>query len=129
MIEATGATRHIYTAAAVAVRHEMTPDTLATRQDDTAVGGGGGGCIGKKEKQTTFSAGSPIYENKCPFYFPLMLQLIIPNTNGHCSERSAESVASLNVPTSLRVVECLLSFSGALSHFREYLRKERGGGG
>lgn len=38
MIETTGATRHIYTAAAVAVRHEMTPDTLASRQYDTAVG-------------------------------------------------------------------------------------------
>lgn len=51
MIEANGATRHIYTAAAVAVRHEMTPDTLATRQDDTAVGGGGGGALEKNKKQ------------------------------------------------------------------------------
>lgn len=37
MIETTGATRDIYTAAAVAVQHEMTPDTLATRQYDMAV--------------------------------------------------------------------------------------------
>lgn len=38
MIETTGATGHIYTPAAVQVRHDTTPDTLATRHHDTAGG-------------------------------------------------------------------------------------------
>lgn len=62
MIETTGATRHIYTAAAVAVRHEMTPDTLASRQYDTAVGQKGKKkrrcAVKKTAQQPTFSPGS-----------------------------------------------------------------------
>lgn len=43
MMEATGATRHIHTAAAVAARHEMTPDTLTNQ----AAGYSSGGKINK----------------------------------------------------------------------------------
>lgn len=47
MIETTGATGHIYTPAAVQVRHDMTPDTLATRHHDTAGGKKKKKCIKK----------------------------------------------------------------------------------
>lgn len=113
MIETTGATRHIYTPAAVQVRHEMTPDTLATRHHDTAGGK-------KKEKVHKIK-----HNNKqknlqsrfsCPFFFlnlplfsflsmpqiPLMLLSNIENANGHDSDLTknllrSQSVAFLNI--------------------------------
>lgn len=106
MIETTGATGHIYTPAAVQVRHDTTPDTLATRHHDTAGGKKKKKCIKKPQQQTEnlqsrFSC--PFFKHLPLFSFlsmpqiPLMLLSNIENANGHDSDLTKNLLRSQTV--------------------------------